>query len=361
MRDINFSNIARDNIKNLQAYLAKEIPCKVKLDANESPYCPLPLDLILSRKEIFSSLNRYPNPEAEDLKRALAKDLRVSPHNILLGNGSDEIINYLISTFGGPVVYPVPTFVMYGITSQILGQDCLAIPLDKDFDLNLEEFLNTIKHLNPKLIFLSTPNNPTGNCFSQDKIFQIIEATSNIVIIDEAYQPYSKQTSFINFLKDYPNIAILRTFSKIGLAAIRVGFLIGHKDLITEVNKTRLPYNVNSISQAIAIESIKNKKTINYYIKLVIKERHRVFRELCDLRDVEPYPSEANFILFKIKNSDLVYKALLKRGVLIRNMNKVVDDALRVTIGTEEENSLFLEELKVSLRLKHKNDKIGKK
>lgn len=349
MKDINFYNLARQNIKSLQAYIAKEIPCRVKLDANESPYCPIPLENIVSKEELFTKLNRYPDPEAKELKKAIAKDLKVKPENILLGNGSDEIINFLITTFGGPVLHPVPTFVMYAIASQALGQSHIAIPLDDEFDLDIEKILKAIKQKQPKLIFLSSPNNPTGNCFSSEKIFKIIEASKNIVIIDEAYQPFSSQKGFLPLLKDYHNIAILRTFSKIGLAALRTGFLIGHGDLIREVNKTRLPYNINSISQAIAIEGIKNKKIIKSTIKLIIKERDRLFRELRELKDVQPFPSEANFILFKVKDADLIYNKLIEYGVLLRNMNSVVKNALRVTVGTPAENDTFIKSLRLIL------------
>ncbi len=349
MKDLNFYNLARNNIQSLHAYIAKEIPCKIKLDANESPYCPIPLKSIFSKEDLFSTLNRYPDPEAKELKKAIAKDLRITPESILLGNGSDEIINCLITTFGGPVLHPIPTFVMYAIASQALGQSHMAIPLDSAFDLDIESILKSIKKIKPKLIFLSSPNNPTGNCFSSEKIFKIIDTSKNIVIIDEAYQPFSSQKGFLPLLKDYHNIAILRTFSKIGLAAIRTGFLIGHEDLIKEVNKTRLPYNINAISQAIAIEGIKNKKIINSHIKVIIKERKRLYGELSNLKGVQPFPSEANFILFKVSDAELVYKKLIEYGVLLRNLNTIVKDALRVTIGTPEENNIFIQSLKLTL------------
>lgn len=348
MNDLNFSKLTRKNIQSLKAYMAKEIPCRVKLDANESPYCPATIESIFSRKDIFSSLNRYPDPEAKELKKAIAQDLKISPENILLGNGSDEIINYLITTFGGPVLYPVPTFVMYGIASQALGESHIEIPLDKDFDLDIERMLESIKNNKPKLILLSSPNNPTGNCFSVEKMLKIIEASKNIVIVDEAYQPYSSK-NFLPLLKDYHNLAILRTLSKTGLAAIRTGFLIGHKDLIKEVNKTRLPYNINSISQAIAIEGIKNKKIINTHIKSILKERKRLFKELSNIKGIQPFPSEANFILFKVSDADSVYQKLIELGVLVRNISNAIKNALRVTVGIPDENDFFIESIKKAL------------
>lgn len=349
MKDIDFSTLARKNIQSLKAYIAREMPCRVKLDANESPYCPLGFEDILSRKEIFSSLNRYPDPEAKTLKRAIANNLKVKPENILVGNGSDEIITYLIAAFGGPVLYPVPTFVMYGITAQTFAQRHIAIPLDEDFDLDIDKMIKVIKREKPKLIFLSSPNNPTGNCFSVDKILKIIETTRGIVVVDEAYQPFSSKNGFLPMLKDYHNLAILRTLSKIGLAGIRTGYLIAHHDLIEIVDRARLPYNLNSLSQAIAIESFKNTKIINNQIKAIVKERNRLFRELSNMNGIKPFPSEANFILFKLPYADLIYKKLIHSGVLIKNINNVIKSALRVTVGSPEENDIFITSLKEAL------------
>ena len=349
MKDIDFARLARKNIQSLMAYVAKETPCRVKLDANESPYCPLALDDILSKKDIFSSLNRYPDPESKELKKAIAGNLKVKPENILIGNGSDEIITYLISAFGGPVLYPAPTFVMYGITSQTFGQRHTAIPLDKDFDLDLDKMLKAIRKENPKLIFLSSPNNPTGNCYSTDRILKIIEASDTIVVVDEAYQPFSSKKGFLPLLYDYRNLAILRTLSKIGFAGIRTGYLIAHKELIEIVDRTRLPYNLNSLSQALAIMGINNRKIIDVQIKTIVKERNRLFKELGKMDGVKPFPSEANFILFRVPDAEMVYHKLIKSGVLIRNMSGVVKNALRVTVGTPEENNIFLDSIKKAL------------
>ena len=346
MKTFNFAKLSLKNIQSLKAYMAKEIPCKVKMDANESPYSPIPLEDIFSKKDLFSTLNRYPDPESKELKKAIAQDLKITQENILLGNGSDEIINYLITTFGGPVLYPVPSFVMYGIASETQGHSHIPVPLDDDFDLALDNMLESIRKDKPKLIFLSSPNNPTGNCFSAEKMLKIIDASKNIVVVDEAYQPFSSKKGFLPLLKDHQNLAILRTFSKIGLAAIRTGYLIGHQDFISEVNKTRLPYNLNSLSQALAIEGIKIKKIIDGQIKSIIKERKRLFNELTKLQGVQPYPSEANFILFKVHDADAVFEGLVELGVLVRNMNGVVKNALRVTIGTPDENEIFIASIK---------------
>ncbi len=344
--DIN--KFVRPNIRSLSAYEVKEIPCKAKLDANESPYGFK--DLLNALK--FIKTNRYPDPNARILKRYISRDIGVRPENILLGNGSDELIYYLITVFGGPVLYPIPTFSMYGIISQAIGEKRIEIPLEKEFDLDLEKILMAIKNRKPKLIFLSSPNNPTGNCFSSEKILRIIANSSlvsrhsSIVIVDEAYQPFASDKGFIPMLKDYENLVIMRTMSKIGLAGLRVGFLIADEEIINEVNKVRLPFNLNSLSQAAAVKVLKNKKVLKSGIKSIIYERDRLFKELEKIKGIRPYPSEANFILFRVKEPDKIYKGLLKKGILVRNMSGVVDGCLRVTIGTPGENKGFIKVLK---------------
>lgn len=346
MRKIDLSKLVRPSVCGLRAYNAKEIPCKVKLDANESPYAYDSRKI--ARLSAAIKTNRYPDPEAKEFKKAAGKKFGVSPENILQGNGSDELIYYLIATFGGPVLFPVPTFSMYGIISRAMGEKDIAVPLDKDFDINLEKTLKTIKKERPKLIFLSSPNNPTGNCFSSEKILKIIEASRGIVIVDEAYQPFSSVKGFLPLLKDLPNLVIMRTLSKIGLAALRVGFLLADAKIIGEVNKVRLPFNVNSFSQTIATAALKDIG-FNTSIRAIVAERGRLSSEMKKIGGITPYPSEANFILFRVENPDAVYQALLKKGILVRNLNDGLKGCLRVTVGIPEENTSFLKALIKSL------------
>lgn len=339
---MNIKKLVVPNVRNLKAYNAKDIPCKVKLDANECPF-----GFAVSSSVLKSvRTNRYPDPDAKELKKLVSQNFGVKPENILLGNGSDELIGYLITTFGGSVLYPVPTFSMYGIISQALGEKFIEVHLDNEFDLDTEKILNYAKKSKAKIIFLSTPNNPTGNCFSSERILKIIRSFKGIVVVDEAYQPYASEKGFIPLMKDYKNLVIMRTVSKIGLAGLRVGFLIADHEIISTVNKIRLPFNVNSYSQAIASACLRNKKILNVYIDKVISERERLFTELSKIKDIKPYPTEANFILFKVKNPDKIYTKLLKQGILIKNLNNVIRGCLRVTVGTAQENSVFLEALK---------------
>jgi histidinol-phosphate aminotransferase len=329
---MNIKKLVKPNVCSL------EIPCRVKLDANESPYGFKALRSVRT--------NRYPDPEAKTLRQLMAKESKVSHENILHGNGSDELIYYLITTFGGPVQYPVPTFSMYGIIAQALGEKKVEIPLDGNFDLDVDSMIGAMKKIRPKLIFLSSPNNPTGNCFSLDKILKIIKLSKGLVVVDEAYRSFSGKKSFLPLLKENRNLIVLRTLSKIGLAGIRVGFMMAGAEIINEVNKVRLPFNLGSPSQNIAIEALKNKKQMRSSIRSIIAERKRLFIEMEKIDNVKPYPSDANFILFEVENPDRVFKGLLKEGVLVRNMHGAISGCLRVTVGTPRENNVFLKTLK---------------
>jgi histidinol-phosphate aminotransferase len=339
---MNIQRLVKKEVAALQAYNAKEVPCRIKLDANESPYG------LASALKAAAKIrtNRYPDPEAGELKRLLAKNLRIKPENILQGNGSDELIYYLITTFGGPVMFPVPTFSMYGIIAQALGETGCAVPLDENFDLDLPMMLAAVKKNKPKLIFLSSPNNPTGNCFSSERILAVIEASKGIVVVDEAYQPFSSEKGFLPLLKDYENLVIMRTLSKIGLAALRLGFLIAAPEIIGQVNKVRLPFNVNSLSQAVAVAAMKEQKQLQVYLKDIISERETMLRRMEKIPGIRPFQSEANFILFEVKDPCGVYDGLLKKGILVRNLNDVVKGCLRVTVGTPRDNAAFLAALK---------------
>ncbi len=350
MGRLDIKRLVKDNVRSLHPYEVKAYPCDIKLDANESPY-PLTLSPRVRSEfnRVLRVLNRYPDPEARRLRGALSRTLKVRIDNILHGNGSDELIYYLITTFGGPVMYPVPTFSMYGVIAQALGEERIEVPLDRDFDIDVDRILTAIRRHRPKLIFLSSPNNPTGNCFSQERILEIIEYTSHhpsLVVIDEAYQPFSKKGSLVHFIRNYGNVLIMRTLSKIGLAALRVGFIIAQEDIIREVNKVRLPFNLNSISQAVALAIMKDSETVRSNINMITSERRRLFLEMQQIDGIHPYPSDANFILFRAERVDAIFNGLIKKGILIRNMKGAVDGCLRVTVGTPRENTIFLNTLK---------------
>jgi histidinol-phosphate aminotransferase len=343
---MNLRKLVKKEVAVLRAYDVKEIPCSIKLDANESPYGFS--DALKAVTKIAT--NRYPDPQAKGLRKLIAGELGIRQESILQGNGSDELIYYLIATFGGPVLFPVPTFSMYGIISQALGERKIAVPLDKTFDLDTDRMLRTVKKKKPRLIFLSSPNNPTGNCFSTDRMLKIIEASRGVVIVDEAYQPFSSEKGFLPLLKDYGNLAIMRTLSKVGLAALRLGFLVADPAIVEEVNKVRLPFNVNSLSQAVAAEALKNRSRFRSSVRAVVSERKRLLEQMEKIGGIQPFPSEANFILFRVDDPDRVSRALLRKGVLVRNIADTVEGCLRVTVGTPAENTAFLKALSTTAR-----------
>lgn len=345
-------DLIRDEVKKLKAYEAPEIACKVKLDAHENPY-PLPEKI---RAKVLKALrpvllNRYPDPIAKELKKIIAKQFGVGDEDIMLGNGSDELIQAIVAAFGGSpgkVLYPVPTFSMYRIISKSLGQIPIEVPLEKDFDIDINSMLSSIKRERPGVIFLSYPNNPTGNCFTREKVIELIKKSKAAVVLDEAYFDFSRK-SFLPLLKKYGNLIILRSLSKIGLAALRVGVLIARPEVVREINKVRLPYNVNSLSQTVGKVVLENREAIDKQIRAILRERERLFREMQRINGIRPFPSEANFILFRTdKDADKVYQGLIDKGVLIRNMNQkgLLNNCLRVTIGTPKENNIFLKALK---------------
>lgn len=343
-RKRNIKRLVKPEVRKLRAYEAKEVPCKVKLDANESPYA-------FRLKAPKVETNRYPDPEALVLRKALARSMKTGLENVLVGNGSDELISYLVTTFGGPVLFPSPTFVMYGVIATALGEKAVGVPLNDEFDLDMKEMLKAIRREKPGLIFLATPNNPTGNCFSTEKILKIIEAAPGIVVVDEAYAPFATQEGFAPLLPDYNNMVIMRTLSKIGLAALRVGYMAADEEVVGEVNKVRLPFNLNTYSQDCAVEALKDRKGMRRYIKDIASERERLMDAMETLDRLEIYPSEANFILMRATaGAKPVYDGLLRRGVLVRNVDALIKGCLRVTVGTRSENNAFLKALKETLK-----------
>ena len=338
--------LVRKNVRRLKPYQAKEISCRVKLDANESPYGFS--DALKAVRRIET--NRYPDPEAKALRAVLARMWRIRAENILHGNGSDELIYYLISTFGGPVIYPTPTFSMYGIMAQVLDAETVEVPLDERFGLRMREMESALKASRGGILFISSPNNPTGNAFEGEEIERLIRTSRGIVVVDEAYQPFSSRGSFVRLVREYPNLVVMKTLSKIGLAALRSGFIVAGREIIGEVNKVRLPFNMNSLSQAVALSALEDRARMNEAVRMIVRERHRLFSGLKEIEGVEPFPSDANFILFRVRDADRVHRMLLKRGVLVRNLSDVVEDCLRVTVGLPGENSIFLKELAAVVR-----------
>jgi histidinol-phosphate aminotransferase len=343
------STLIRPQVRTLAAYHVDETPVRIKLDAMENPFL-MPEAVRREMAEVVrkTPINLYPDPSAQEVKKSIASFWKMRPEQMILGNGSDELIQAIILAFGGPVLVPVPTFAMYEITSRALAQSVVTVPLDDTFDLNADLVLKKAKERKAKVIFLACPNNPTGNRFSDKAIRKVLDNANAAVVIDEAYFSFSGKT-YLPLLKKYPNMIILRTLSKIGFAGLRIGVLTASQAIVDELNKIRLPYNINSLSQAVGVTALKHKAVIKRQISLLISERERLYNALSHLRNVIAYPSETNFIMFRtVADASGVHRKLKQDGILIKNLNKPgpLKNCLRVTIGTPEQNRAFITALK---------------
>ena len=342
----------------MAAYKVADAKGFIKLDAMENPY-GWPEDIKKEWLEALKEcpLNRYPDPEARHLALTIRRSNQLSDQfDVLLGNGSDEIIQLLLMALPATasVLAPAPGFVMYKQLSDCLGLNYLGIPLlAGTFDLDLTAMLAAIKQHQPSVIFLAYPNNPTGNLFSETAIQEIIKASKGLVVIDEAYAPFAN-ASFINSLDQFENLLVMRTVSKLGLAGLRLGYIIGNPAIIEQLNKIRLPYNINSLTQISADFALSNKTLFDQQTQKICAERAVVFKKLNELDGITAYPSAANFILFRAPKNRAheIFLSIKEQGVLIKNMSSqggLLSDCLRVTIGKPEENLAFLAALRKSL------------
>jgi histidinol-phosphate aminotransferase len=350
MSQIDLMGLVRANIKGLKAYQVENLDEGIKLHANENPYPPSQelLDKIFQRLDRLE-LNRYPDPDCRNLKKAISNKTGAPTEQIIVGNGSDELIQYLMQALcdeGDSIAFPDPTFAMYGITAKCLGLKPVSFPLNENWDFKAGPALKILAEHKARIVFISYPNNPTGNCFSEQEIQQVVEQFEGIVVLDEAYQDFSGKT-FLKQMEKHNNLVILRSLSKIGLAGLRVGYGIFPKLLAEQVNKVRLPYNSNSISQWVAAELLNDFTAVQNQIHSILDERGRVMDELSKLQSITAYPSNSNFILFKDSKVG-VFDKLKDNEVLLRNLGSHprLKNCLRVTIGTKQENDQFLNQLR---------------
>ncbi|MBC8284511.1 MAG: histidinol-phosphate transaminase [Nitrospinae bacterium] len=351
MSQINLLDLVCEKVKNLKAYKVETVEEGIKLHANENPYSPSPelTKKILARFENLE-LNRYPDPDCKILKKAISSRIEVPENQLVVGNGSDELIQNLMQVFcneGDTIAFPDPTFAMYAITAKGMGLKVETFPLNSKWDFEAKPLLKHLATCHARIVFISYPNNPTGNCFSRTEIQELIEKFEGIVVLDEAYYDFSGLT-FLKQMKDHNNLVILRSLSKIGLAGLRVGYGIFPQILADEINKVRMPYNSNSISQIAASELLNNFSLVQNQIDSIKDERTRLLVELSKIESISAFPSDANFILFQTtENGEKVFKNLMENGILVRNLgtHPMLNNCLRVTIGTKAENDQFLERL----------------
>ncbi|WP_205195739.1 histidinol-phosphate transaminase [Chitinophaga sp. Cy-1792] len=344
----NLDSLLRNNIKRLVPYSSARDEFKgeatVYIDANENGFgSPLPVNY-----------NRYPDPLQWKLKYKLADIKGVPPQNIFLGNGSDEAIDLLFRAFCNPggvdnVVICPPTYGMYEVSANINDVTLRSVSLTENFQLDIEGLQQAIDE-NTKLIFVCSPNNPTGNSINRSDIELLLNNFDGIVVIDEAYINFSRQKSFIQELTEYPNLVVMQTLSKAwGLAALRVGMAFASEDIINIFNKVKAPYNMNQATQELALQALDNVSQVNEWIREIVIERDLMSAALEQLPQVlQVYPSDANFVLVKTTDANSIYKYLTDRGIIVRNRNKVelCQGCLRITIGTPEENLQLVDALK---------------
>lgn len=334
-------------------------PCElglIKLDAMENPY-PLPealwADLAQSMRQV--DINRYPSQSAEALKETVRETLDIDDDTaFMLGNGSDELIQIIAlatARTGSKWLSVGPTFSMYRVIASTLGIDYIEVDLNDDFSLNLEAMLAAIEKENPSVIFLAYPNNPTGNLLTTVELDAILAIATGLVVIDEAYHAFAQET-MMHRIKDNDNLLVMRTLSKLGLAGARFGYLCGHSDWIDQLEKVRLPYNVNSMTQCLIDTVLPRIDLFEDQASDMVKDRDQLFDEMKAIDALTVYPSDANFLLFRVDDALTLYQHLIDHGILIRMLHgshPLLDNCLRVSVGLPEENARFLDALRAGL------------
>lgn len=352
----------RPLIKNISAYQVADASGLIKLDAMENPY-QLSEDLMaqLQAKMGSAELNRYPDPSASSLRKKLKQVMQVPvDKSIVLGNGSDELIQMLAMAVADHDSEDVclmsfdPGFVMYKMIADFVGIEYIGVPLTEIFSIDMERTRQAIKQHQPAVIFIAYPNNPSANCYSEKDIEEIISLAPGMVVLDEAYHPFA-QTSFMQRLTEYDNLLVMRTVSKMGLAGLRLGLLCGQATIIEEIDKIRLPYNINVLTQVAAEFVLDNIEELEQQAKKIRDERELLLEAMNKISGLEVFPSQANFILFRVLeiSANDVFESIRQSGVLIKNMKAdagLLRNCLRVTVGTPEENMAFLDALKEAVK-----------
>jgi len=358
--DTLITNTIRSDVRAISGYHVADASGFIKLDAMENPY-HLPEHLLqeLGQRLAAVTLNRYPVASYATLKQRVCAKLGVpAGYDVILGNGSDELISILdmacaLQERRAVVLAPTPSFVMYERSAIYAGMDYVSVPLQADLALDKAAMLAAIAEHKPSLVYLSYPNNPTGNLFDEAAIVEIIQALGDtgIAVVDEAYEPFAQQ-SFMRRLPEFPNLVVMRTVSKLGLAGIRLGYMSAAPKLLEQFDKVRPPYNINVLTQAAAEFALDHLEVLNQQATALRAARSDLAAAMAKLPGVTVFPSAANFILIRVPNSDDAHAKLLSHKVLVKNVSKmhsVLANCLRITVSTPEENSAFLDALAASL------------
>jgi histidinol-phosphate aminotransferase len=349
-------DLVREEVLALAAYHVGEAAGMVKLDAMENPYA-LPQELRREIAELVAgaALNRYPNPQAPELKARLRQTMAIpEAFDILLGNGSDEIIQIIIQALARPgavVLAPEPTFVMYRVYALVNRMRYVGVPLAPDFTLDCARFLAAIEEHQPALTFIAYPNNPTGNLFAEADVLRILQATPGLVVLDEAYHAFARK-SFMRRLAGYPNLIVMRTLSKIGMAGLRLGYAAGSPAWMREFDKVRPPYNVTLLTQLVAERLLADADVLEQQAAAIRGERGRLKAGFERVPGVTAFESDANFLLLRVPDAGKVFAGMKERGVLVKLLHgshPLLAQCLRITVGTAEENTQCLAALCASL------------
>jgi histidinol-phosphate aminotransferase len=347
-------DLVRPEILALKAYQVPNAHGMVKLDAMENPYTlPEPLRRELAQVLSRVDLNRYPDPSGGRLRELLAKKMKVpAGMDLLLGNGSDELIQMITLALARPgttMMYPSPTFVMYGMNSTFSGMKAVPVPVRDDFSFDAAAFVARVQAEKPALVFVAYPNNPTGVLYPEEDVAAVIRAAPGLVVIDEAYHAFAGKT-FMGRLAEFPNMVVLRTVSKLGLAGIRLGYLAGRPEWIEQFNKVRSPYNVNVLTQAAALFLLERLDVLEEQAARIRADRATLGSALAALPGVKVFPSQANFLLVRVPDSDRADEHLRRQRVLVKNLNGAsMKNCLRITVGTPDENRILLNALREAL------------
>jgi histidinol-phosphate aminotransferase len=350
------ASVFRQDVQSMHAYAVQPSAGMVKLDAMENPHrLPADLQAHLGQRLGSLALNRYPGDRINDLRAALAAHAKMPEgFDIVLGNGSDELISLIAMACdvpGASILAPVPGFVMYAMSAQLQGLKFIGVPLTTDFELDEAAMLAAIAEHRPSVIYLAYPNNPTANLWDDAVIDKIIEAAPGLVVMDEAYQPFSSR-SYMDRIARHPHVLLMRTLSKFGLAGVRLGYMIGPKALIAQVDKVRPPYNVSVLNCEAALFALEHADVFAAQASQLREQRAVIQRALAAMPGVKSWPSDANMILARVPDAHKTFEGMKSHGVLVKNISKMhalLANCLRLTIGTADENARMLAALEASL------------
>lgn len=345
--------LIRPEILALKAYHVPPSKGMVKLDAMENPYAlPEPMRKELAAVLARVDLNRYPEPTPHRLIALLKEKMHVPPGmEVLLGNGSDELIQMItmaIAKPGAVLMYPGPSFVMYAMNATFFGLKPVSAGLREDYSLDREAFVTAMREHRPAVVYLAYPNNPTGVLYGEEDIVAILRAAPGLVVVDEAYHAFAQKT-FMQRLPEFSNLLVLRTVSKIGLAGIRLGYLAGRREWLEQLDKVRSPYNINVLTEAAAIFLLERLEVLDRQAERIRADRAELGKALAQLPGVEVFPTQANFFLMRVPDAARTFEALKSQGVLVKQLHPGLKNCLRITVGTPDENRILLSALKEAI------------